>query len=100
MPRYNVQQPQVLSSKLRNMSCIMSLSKVFVNTYTFRLAYAEMYLTVARVACEFNMELHDTTPEDLEVHHARLTGCPKKGTGEVKVMITGRLDLDIAHKAE
>ncbi|KAJ5160940.1 uncharacterized protein N7482_007944 [Penicillium canariense] len=52
------------------------------------LAYAEIYLTIARLVRTFNMEICDTTPDDLAVHHIRLTGAPKHGTGEVKVKVT------------
>jgi len=55
------------------------------------LAYAELYLTFAKIVRTFNMEVYDTTPEDLEVHHIRLTGAPKQGTGEIKVKITEKL---------
>ncbi|RHZ61391.1 hypothetical protein CDV55_104001 [Aspergillus turcosus] len=55
------------------------------------LAYAEIYLTLARLVRTFNMEICDTTPDDLAVHHVRLTGAPKQGTGEVKVKVTKKI---------
>lgn len=51
------------------------------------LAYAEIYLTIARLVTSFDMDLFETTTEDVEFFHIRLTGYPKKGNGEVKVMI-------------
>lgn len=49
-----------------------------------------MYITIARVAKRFDMELYETTTEDLGVYHVRLTGYPRKGMGEVKVKVVGR----------
>ena len=53
-------------------------------------------MTVARIALSFNMELHDTTQDDLDIHHIRLTGYPKKGMGEVKVLVTEKIDAKLA----
>ncbi|KAF7536952.1 hypothetical protein G7054_g4077 [Neopestalotiopsis clavispora] len=55
------------------------------------LAYAEMYLTFAKLIGTFNMEIHDTSPDDIKVHHIRLTGAPEQGTGEVKVKIIDKI---------
>lgn len=55
------------------------------------LAYTEIYLTFARLIQTFNMEIHDTTEDDLIVHHIRLTGAPKQGNGEVKVKVKEKL---------
>lgn len=55
------------------------------------LAYAEMYLTLAKLIGTFNMEIHDTSPDDVKVHHIRLTGAPKRGAGEVKVKIIDKI---------
>ncbi|KAJ1712536.1 cytochrome P450 [Aspergillus flavus] len=55
------------------------------------LAYAEIYLTFAKLIRTFNMEIYDTTVDDLTVHHIRLTGAPKQGTGEVKVKVTEKI---------
>jgi hypothetical protein len=58
------------------------------------MAYAETYLTIARIVRRFHMELHDTTAEDISIHHVRLVGYPKRkaGTsetyGQVKVRVT------------
>lgn len=55
------------------------------------MAYAEMYLTVARIIRRFEMELYETTESDVEAYHIRLTGYPRKGKGEVKVKISARI---------
>lgn len=54
------------------------------------MAYAEMYLTIARIVTQFDMSLFETTAQDLEIHHARVVGYPKQGLGEVKVRIASR----------
>jgi len=52
------------------------------------MAYAELYLALARIVRRFEMDLYETTEEDIETYHVRLTGYPRKGRGEVKVKIT------------
>jgi hypothetical protein len=52
------------------------------------LAYAELYITLAKLVRSFDMELFETTSEDLETYHIRLTPYPRKGHGEVKVRVT------------
>lgn len=54
------------------------------------MAYAEMYLTVARIVTQFDMSLFETTAQDLEMHHVRVVAYPKEGLGDVKVRITPR----------
>ncbi|KAF7164597.1 hypothetical protein CNMCM5623_009054 [Aspergillus felis] len=57
------------------------------------MAYGEMYLTLARLVCGFDMELWNTTLEDVQIHHARIIGSPKfdkkrgAGQGEIKVKV-------------
>jgi hypothetical protein len=57
------------------------------------MTYGEMYLTVARLICTFDMELWNTTLDDVQIHHARIFGSPKydkrrgAGQGEIKVKI-------------
>ena len=59
------------------------------------MAYAEMYLTIARIVRSFKLELHDTTMDDIGIYHARIVGYPRKvkgqkeGRGEVQVKVTG-----------
>lgn len=48
-------------------------------------------MTFAKLIGTFNMEIHDTSPDDVKVHHIRLTGAPKRGTGEVKVKIIDKI---------
>jgi hypothetical protein len=48
-------------------------------------------LTLARLVRTFDMEICGTTPDDVAVHHVRLTGAPKHGTGEVKVKVTKKM---------
>ncbi|KND87287.1 Trichodiene oxygenase, partial [Tolypocladium ophioglossoides CBS 100239] len=55
------------------------------------LAYAELYIAIAKIASSFDMELFETTEDDLEVYHIRLTGYPRKGNGEVKAKIVRKL---------
>ncbi|KAJ5713553.1 uncharacterized protein N7483_010734 [Penicillium malachiteum] len=57
------------------------------------MAYAEIYLTMARLMYTFDMELWNTTLHDLQIHHVRIIGSPKydkeRGPtqGEIKVKI-------------
>lgn len=57
------------------------------------MAIAELYLTIARLARSFDMELHETTLEDVKPYHIRILGYPKKAKcsqnvrGEVMVKV-------------
>lgn len=57
------------------------------------MAFCELYLTIARLMCGFEMELWDTTVEDVQIHHARIIGTPKfdktrgPGQGEIEVKV-------------
>ncbi|KAF3479504.1 uncharacterized protein GIQ15_06480 [Arthroderma uncinatum] len=53
------------------------------------LAYAQIYLGIAAIASRLDMELFDTTQQDIEVYHARGPAYPKEGPGSVKVKVTG-----------
>ena len=61
------------------------------------MAHAELYLTLARVVRNFDMELCNTTVEDVRIHNVRIVGYPKfvkgkgPGQGEVKVVVTGKV---------
>lgn len=63
----------------------------------FSLAYAEIYLTFARLLRSFDMELFNTTMEDIRIHKAYVIGQPKivkgkgEGQGEVEVLVTTKL---------
>jgi len=62
-----------------------------------RMAYAETYLAIARIVHRFQLELHDTTSQDISIHHVRLVGYPKREAGasetygEVKVRVISKL---------
>lgn len=69
------------------------------NTAHLSIAYAELYLIIARIVRSFKMELYDTTMEDIEVYHSRIVGHPRKvkgqnpeGRGEVKVKVIGKTE--------
>lgn len=53
------------------------------------LAYAELYLTVATIFRRFDMELHNTTNDDIKIYRDRFFGAPKDGSLGVRVTITG-----------
>ena len=61
------------------------------------MAHAELYLTIARMVRNFDMDLCNTTVEDVQVHNVRLVGHPKfvkgkgPGQGEVKVVVTRKV---------
>lgn len=65
--------------------------------HAYSLAYAEIYLTFARVLRSFEMDLDNTTIEDIEIHNAFILGQPKivkgkgEGQGEVKIVVTAKL---------
>jgi dihydroneopterin aldolase len=64
---------------------------MLIRPETESLAYAELYLTIAKIVQQFDMKLVDTTSADVGIHHVRLTGYPKSSKGEVKVKITQRI---------
>lgn len=53
------------------------------------LAYMELFLTVAAFVRRFNLELVDTTPDDVRVVREYMVGFTKKGN----VKVNGRLSL-------
>ncbi|KAF7534875.1 hypothetical protein G7054_g5860 [Neopestalotiopsis clavispora] len=69
---------------------VVSFSKGSRQCLGINMAYAEMYLTVARIVTQFDMSLFETTAQDLEMHHVRVVAYPKEGLGDVKVRITPR----------
>lgn len=64
----------------------------------YSLAYAELYMTLARVSRHFDMELVDTTAKDLAIERIYFTGFPRltsgrtNGEAEVKVKITRKME--------
>ncbi|KAM4062720.1 cytochrome p450 [Hirsutella rhossiliensis] len=61
-----------------------------------QMAFTELYITIARLVGNFDMDLHETTIEDVKLHRAHLFGYPKKAAntanvrGEIMVKVTGR----------
>lgn len=61
------------------------------------LAYAEIYLTFARLLRSFDMKLFNTALEDVQIHKAFVIGQPRiskekgEGQGEVKVDVISKL---------
>jgi hypothetical protein len=57
-----------------------------------------MYLTLARVIRNFDMELNNTTIDDVSIDSVLIIGQPKvdknrgSGQGEVEVMVTRKLE--------
>ncbi|KAL5610623.1 hypothetical protein FOBRF1_006740 [Fusarium oxysporum] len=69
---------------------ICSFTKGTRQCLGINLAYAELYIAIARIATSFDMELYNTTLEDVQVYHIRLTGYPRRGTGEIKATFTSK----------
>lgn len=61
------------------------------------MAFTELYLTIARLVKTFEMDLYETGMEDVQIHHVRIVGYPKKAKntanvrGEIMVKVTGRV---------
>lgn len=53
-------------------------------------AQAELYLTYAEVHRQFDLELFDTTREDVDCPVDRILSFPKAGKMTVKVKVKGR----------
>lgn len=51
------------------------------------LAQAEIYLTLAAVVRNFDMELYETPREDIEIAHDFFTPQPRKGSKGLRVMV-------------
>ncbi|KAI8651058.1 hypothetical protein NCS57_01441500 [Fusarium keratoplasticum] len=69
---------------------ICSFTKGTRQCLGINLAYAELYIAIAKIATSFEMELYNTSLEDVQIHHIRLTGYPKRGTGEIKATVTSK----------
>lgn len=63
------------------------------------MALTEIYLTIARLVLTFDMDLHETTKDDVKLDSVRLIAYPKtskngaKARGEIMVKVTGRVNL-------
>jgi hypothetical protein len=55
------------------------------------LAYATLYLGIAKIVSSLEMDLFEMKQQDMEVHHTRGFAFPREGTGAVKVKVTGIL---------
>ncbi|KAL5354952.1 cytochrome P450 [Aspergillus floccosus] len=53
------------------------------------LAYMELYLTIASFVRRFDIELHDTTPEDMRITHELGIGFTRRGDVQVYAKVTG-----------
>ena len=53
------------------------------------LAYAELYLTLAAVFRRFDLQLFETTGEDVKVVHDFIFGAPRLDSRGVKVVVKG-----------
>ncbi|UPK99637.1 hypothetical protein LCI18_010689 [Fusarium solani-melongenae] len=69
---------------------ICSFTKGTRQCLGINLAYAELYIAIAKIATSLEMELYNTSLEDVQIHHIRLTGYPKTGTGEIKAIVTSK----------
>lgn len=56
------------------------------------LAYAEIYMTLAAVFRRFELELYETTREDVDVVHDFVLGMPRLDTKGVRVVVVGKRD--------
>ncbi|KAB8075740.1 Trichodiene oxygenase [Aspergillus leporis] len=63
----------------------------------YNMSFAEMFLALSRVVQAYDVELYDTTIDDIDVTHARIVGYPKaipgktEGTGEIRVKVVKKL---------
>lgn len=48
-----------------------------------------LYLGIAKMATSLDMELFETTVQDIQVHYTRGFAFPKEGSGSVKAVVTG-----------
>lgn len=67
-----------------------SIDSSLLTRISFSLAYAEIFLVIAKLITTYDMELHKTGHEDVEIHHGRLTGFPQRGKGKIRVKVTRR----------
>lgn len=70
----------------------LSLSEQITTDLFSSLAYAELYLTIATIFRRFEMELFETTIEDVQMAHDFFVGVPKLDSKGVRAVVTGLLD--------
>jgi activator of HSP90 ATPase len=68
------------------MSIVVSICPMIL-TPSFSLARAEILLAIATIFREFEMELYETTVDDVRIARDMFNGHPKKGSQGVRVMI-------------
>ncbi|PLN82533.1 cytochrome P450 [Aspergillus taichungensis] len=68
---------------------MVSFSKGSRACLGINLAYAKLYLGIARVAFSLDMELFETTQQAMQVYHTRGFAFPKEGDGAVKARVMG-----------
>lgn len=56
--------------------------------FTYSFAYAELYLTIAAFVRRFEMEIYETTIENIRTVREIGVGYPKDGSVSVRVKIT------------
>ena len=69
---------------------MVSFSKGSRMCIGINLAYAEIYLALAAVVAQFDMDLVDTDVVDVGMERDMFVGRPRKGRGAVKAVVTGR----------
>jgi len=68
---------------------MVSFSKGSRGCVGINLAYAALYLGIAKIATGLDMDLFETTQQDIDVYHTRGFAFPKEGPGSVKARVTG-----------
>jgi hypothetical protein len=63
----------------------------FIELMNLSLAHAEMYLTIAAVFRSFELELYETTVDDVKLHHDTFIAGPQRGSKGVRAHVTERI---------
>ncbi|GAD93895.1 benzoate 4-monooxygenase cytochrome P450, putative [Paecilomyces variotii No. 5] len=71
---------------------IVSFTKGSRQCLGINLAYAELFLTVAGIFRRFDMELHETTVDDVRLVRDRFFGASRDGSMGVRASISGTVD--------
>ena len=56
------------------------------------MAYAELYLTIARVFRRFELELFETTIEDIKMKHDFFAPVPRLDSKGVRIRVVGEVE--------
>lgn len=62
------------------------------------MAYAEIYLTLARVVSTYDFELWNTTLDDVQIHHARIIGSPQHDKSKGPEHAQGEIEVKVTRK--